>query len=141
MTAFLIRAGLAISFATAFTVAQGQDFRITTGSALPPGVVGGSYLQALTATGGSPPYLWGISSGTLPAGLSLLPNGSIAGVPSAEASVTLTIQATDSAGSRVSQTASLTVIAAGTYARAGVLAQIATGGTWSTVITLVNSSP
>ena len=112
-----LRAALLFSLAAAFAVAQDTGLRITTGSALPPGVVGGTYLQTLTAAGGVPPYLWGVSSGTLPAGLALLPNGSITGVPSAEATATLTIQAADSAGSRVSQSVSLTVIAAGTYAR------------------------
>src|SRR5207249_6262043 len=42
---------------------------ITTASPLPAATVGNPYLQALAATGGTPPYSWSVVSGALPAGL------------------------------------------------------------------------
>jgi uncharacterized protein YjdB len=53
---------------------------ITTTS-LPAGVVGTPYSQTLGATGGKTPYTWSITSGTLPAGLTLnASTGQITGV-------------------------------------------------------------
>jgi len=61
------------------------------------GTVGKAYSQTLTATGGSPPYLWSIIAGRLPAGLTLNRNtGQIAGTPIEEQTAIVTIQVTDS---------------------------------------------
>jgi len=56
---------------------------ITTSSPLPNGTVGVAYSQALSATGGTPPYSgWTVDSGALPPGLSLNgSSGAISGVP------------------------------------------------------------
>lgn len=43
----------------------------STSSSLMSSTVGGVYSQMLSATGGNPPYTWSLSSGALPAGLSL----------------------------------------------------------------------
>src|SRR5204862_1023282 len=54
---------------------------ITT-SSLPGGQVQSSYNATLAATGGTPPYIWSITAGALPAGLTLNPStGAIAGTP------------------------------------------------------------
>ena len=54
---------------------------ITT-SSLADGTTGVSYDQTLTATGGTPPYTWSISAGSLPADLTLDPvTGTIRGTP------------------------------------------------------------
>ena len=69
---------------------------ITTMS-LPYGQVGVAYSATFAATGGTPPYTWTLTSGTLPVGLSLIPSGSISGTPTAPATQTpLTFQAADS---------------------------------------------
>ena len=87
---------------------------VTTNS-LPGGQVGVTYSTTLAATGGTPPYSWTLSGGTLPGGLSLASNGTITGVPSSSASnVALTFQATDSSNPAQTATAnlSLTIAAA-----------------------------
>ncbi len=80
---------------------------VTTKSPLPAGVVGEVYSQSLAATGGTPPYKWALSTGTMPAGLTLSGTGVISGTPTAAGSAQLKLQVTDSA--TVSTAASLTL--------------------------------
>ena len=68
---------------------------ITTAS-LPNGLVGTAYSQGLNAIGGTSPYIWTVSTGQLPAGLSLAPDGTLSGTPTAAGSYTFTLQVTDS---------------------------------------------
>ena len=49
---------------------------------LDPGTEGVPFLATLTATGGTPPYSFTLTGGSLPPGLSLSPTGVISGVPS-----------------------------------------------------------
>jgi len=67
-----------------------------TTTSLPGGQVGTNYNQPLTTTGGTMPYAYTVSAGTLPAGLTLNPTtGVITGTPTAEATSTFTIKVTD----------------------------------------------
>ena len=70
---------------------------ITTG-ALPAGTVGTAYSQTLNATGGTPPYTWRLTSGSLPlpGGLTLGSNGSISGTPTTAGSFTFQVTVGDS---------------------------------------------
>jgi hypothetical protein len=68
---------------------------ITTTS-LPSATVGGAYSATLTASGGTVPYSWAITSGSLPTGLSLSSGGTVSGTPSAAGSSTFTVEVTDS---------------------------------------------
>jgi hypothetical protein len=81
-------------------------------STVPPlfnGVVGTSYLQTFTATGGKTPYTWAIVSGSVP-GLTLDPNtGALQGTPQTAGSYSLRVEVTDNAGTKSSQTYSLAV--------------------------------
>ncbi len=63
---------------------------------LPAATVGQAYSQTLTAFGGTAPYTYIVSSGSLPAGLSLSPGGVLSGAPTAGGLSNLTITATDS---------------------------------------------
>ncbi len=86
-----------------------------TTTSLTSGQMGVAYSTTLAATGGTAPYLWTLTSGTLPAGLSLASSGAITGTPTASASnVALTFKVTDSGSPAQSTTAnlSLTVAAA-----------------------------
>ena len=70
---------------------------ITTESPLPEGTVGTEYNQTLAAENN--PTSWSVTSGTLPAGLTLNSDGTITGIPTAAGSSTFTVTAENSAGS------------------------------------------
>ncbi len=80
-------------------------------SSLPNGQVGAAYSVTLTATGGTAPYTWSWSSGSLPAGLSLnASTGAITGTPTTSVSATpLTVRVTDSGNPTQSQSGNLTL--------------------------------
>jgi hypothetical protein len=86
---------------------------ITTTS-LPNGTVGAAYSATLQATGGTTPYTWSVTSGQLPAGLTLAASGSITGTPTTAGNSTFTIQVVDNAGSKASANFTITIGTSGT---------------------------
>ncbi len=85
-----------------------------TTSSLPGGTAGSPYPSTtLQASGGVPPYSWALSSGSLPAGLTLSAAGAIAGTPSSGGTYPLTFVVTDSYSSPETAKASLTLTIAG----------------------------
>ena len=83
---------------------------LTTAS-LPAGVIGGqAYNQTLAATGGMTPYTWTVTTGSLPAGLSLnASTGALTGTPTSSGTFNFTAKVTDSESPTQSVTASLSV--------------------------------
>jgi hypothetical protein len=81
---------------------------ITT-TTLPDTTQGVAYSATLTATGGLSPYTWSVTSGSLPAGLSLSSSGTISGTASTYGTSTFTVQALSSDSQTASVTLSLTV--------------------------------
>ena len=76
-----------------------------TTSWLPNGTEGTEYTSTLTASGGTSPYTWSVSSGSLPAGITLSSStGEITGSPTTSGTFTFTVTAKDN-GSPI-QTAS-----------------------------------
>ncbi len=131
-----------------FTLTVVTPPAITTKS-LPNGTPGVSYSQALGATGGTPPYQWTISSGSLPGGLSLSSSGTISGIPAAPGASSFTVKLTDATGVTATQALTLTIVASLTISTASPLATgevgvaysqtlAATGGvspyTWSVTV-------
>ena len=100
---------------------QGAPLAITTTS-LPNGSVGVTYSATLTASGGTPPYTWSISSGSLPAGLTLNPTGGIAGTPTVPGTSTFTVQAKDAATLAATASQSLSISIAVPVTNTGFLA-------------------
>jgi len=71
---------------------------------LPHGDVGVSYLQTITVSGGVTPYTFSVTSGSLPAGLTLNPTtGVISGTPTQVETANFTITAIDAQTCAVSQ--------------------------------------
>src|SRR5436305_12614027 len=68
---------------------------ITSSSPLPNGTVGAGYSYTMAASGGAPPYSWGLV-GNLPPGLSLSAAGQITGTPTATGTSQFTIVVNDS---------------------------------------------
>src|SRR3546814_5701124 len=66
-----------------------------TPAALPGGVAGNAYSQAITASGGVGPYTFAVTVGSLPAGLNLASNGTLSGTPTASGTFNVTVTATD----------------------------------------------
>ena len=87
---------------------------IVTTASLLPGTVGIGYNQTLTASGGAGTLTWSISSGALPAGLTLSSAGAITGTPTGPASATpvsFTVKVTDSSnGGPMSATQALSIL-------------------------------
>jgi uncharacterized protein YhjY with autotransporter beta-barrel domain len=76
---------------------------------LPAAVTGRPYSKNVIATGGTAPYLYSISAGALPPGVTLNPNtGLISGTPTGIGPVTFTVQAIDANGNIGSRTYTLT---------------------------------
>lgn len=105
-------AGGAATKALSITIVAGPT--IDTAS-LPNGEVGVAYSQTLAASGGIPPYTWSISSGALPAGLSLnASTGAVTGTPTTAGTFNFTAQITDSVGGTATRALSIAVDSAGT---------------------------
>src|SRR5277367_4166312 len=101
---------VAQSFVTtlALTVVGAGSITITP-AALPNGQVGVAYSQTLTATGGTAPYTWALTTGTLPAGLAFSTStGAITGTPTAAVNAApLKFTVTDTSNPVLTQTANL----------------------------------
>src|SRR5271170_2728901 len=97
------------------TVSSATNTIQITSSTVPSGKAGVAYSGTLTATGGTSPYTWTVSSGTLPTGLTLnSASGLIAGTPTQSGSFTFSVQVKDSSSPGQTATQSLTItIAAG----------------------------
>ncbi len=90
---------------------------------LPFGITGDVYNQTLTAGGGQLPYTWSISSGSLPAGLTLnSATGIISGTPATTGVFNFTAQLMDATSFATEQTLSIAVYAPLSIATASVFA-------------------
>lgn len=78
-------------------VASVPVITITPGS-LTNGVVGQTFTQVFTASGGTAPYTFTLLSGSLPNGVTLQPDGTLTGVPTQSGAFTFTIKVTDKNG-------------------------------------------
>ena len=109
------------------TIAAPNLITITTPLTLPSGSPGVFYSQTLTASGGSPPYAWSLTSGALPSGLTLANSGAITGTPTSAGTLTFTARVTDSASSSATQNFTLTISAGLSITTASTLPPGTTG--------------
>ncbi len=97
------------SLATLSITITRPPLTVTTTS-LVGGAVGTSYSQTLTAIGGTPPYSWSLSAGTLPAGLTLAAaTGVILGVPTTTGTSNFTVLVTDSVSGTATKALSIVI--------------------------------
>jgi Putative Ig domain len=102
--------------AETLTIAVTEPLKVTTTS-LPGAIAGAPYSATLAASGGTAPYTWSLSSGSLPAGLTLDPStGTITGTPAAPAAPgtsTFTVIVTDSSNPAEFAAATLSITVTG----------------------------
>ncbi|MBI4811173.1 MAG: putative Ig domain-containing protein, partial [Ignavibacteriales bacterium] len=111
--------GGGFSFTVTATDAQGctgsKSYTLTidcptiTLSSLPNGTVGIAYSQTITASNGTAPYTFAVTSGIVPSGLSLSSSGVLSGTPTAVGNFTFTVTATDVQGCTGNQNYTLTM--------------------------------
>jgi hypothetical protein len=77
---------------------------------LPGGTVGAVYNQTITASGGTAPYTFAVTSGTLPPGLTLSSTGLLSGTPTTAGSFNFTVTATDANGCTGSREYALVIL-------------------------------
>jgi len=84
--------------ARAYTLAIAAPTIVVAPATLPNGAVAAAYAQTLTASGAAAPYAFTVSSGALPAGLSLASGGALSTTPTATGSFNFSVTATDANG-------------------------------------------
>jgi hypothetical protein len=114
----------------AFTLTIAQAVTITTPSPLAGGIAGSFYNQQLQATGGVTPYVWSVSAGSLPQGLTLNPNGSITGTPTIGGAYNFTARVTDSVSTSATQAFQLTIVAGVIITTTSPLPEAAVGSSY-----------
>ncbi|MFN7973093.1 MAG: Ig domain-containing protein [Acidobacteriota bacterium] len=67
-------------------------------ASLPNGLVGQAYSQTITGSGGTAPYTFAITAGTVPPGLTLATTGVLSGTPTTSGTYSFTATATDANG-------------------------------------------
>lgn len=86
-----------VTRALSITVAPAGGALSITTTSLPAGAQGSAYSATLAATGGTTPYTWSITAGTLHAGLALTQSsGLISGTPSTAGNNSITFMVSDS---------------------------------------------
>jgi putative Ig domain-containing protein len=90
------------------TPSSSNPVTITTTS-LPNVTVGISYSATFTAAGGKIPYFWSLTTGALPAGLTLQSSGQISGTTSQTGQFAITVQVADSSSQQQTASASFSL--------------------------------
>jgi hypothetical protein len=85
---------------------------VASASTLTGGTAGTAYSQSLAVTGGAASYVWSVSSGALPGGMTFSGGGVLSGTPTASGTFSFTAQVTDASGQVASQAFSITVASA-----------------------------
>lgn len=96
---------------TNFTITAGVLLTVNPAT-LPNGTVGTIYNQTVTASGGTAPYTFATTVGSLPNGLTLTSGGTLSGTPTVTNTFNFTITATDASGATGSRAYTVTIAAA-----------------------------
>ncbi|PPT45886.1 autotransporter outer membrane beta-barrel domain-containing protein [Xanthomonas arboricola] len=102
---------------------------------LPAATRGTAYSQTLSASGGTAPYTYAVSAGSLPAGITLASNGTLSGTATVEGSFNFTVTATDANTFTATQAYALTVAGPNLALPASTLPAGTAGQAYSAAIT------
>jgi hypothetical protein len=92
------------------TIEPPSKLQVST-TTLSAAIVNAQYSASLSASGGTPPYKWAVSSGTLPTGIGLLATtGALSGTSSQLGQFSFTVNVTDSASNSATQSLSMAVL-------------------------------
>jgi Putative Ig domain len=125
----------------ALSITISPPLAIDTASPLPSGAIGIPYSQSLAASGGLPPYTWSLSSGTLPAGLTLSAAGVISGTPTGAGVSNFVIQVADTVSKPVTKGFSLTIIPPLSITTSSPLPNGTVGTAYSQSLTATGGAP
>jgi hypothetical protein len=127
---------------TPMSIAIAATLLTITSSALPSGTDGTAYSQTLHASGGTPQYTWSVTSGSLPAGLTLASTtGTISGTPTASGVSTFTVTVSDTGDPAQTRSAVTTITVAALPATAGTTWYIRLDGGTNTQCTGTTNAP
>jgi putative Ig domain-containing protein len=98
--------GLTATEPASLTVIAGPSLSFP---APPAGWTNTVYSDTLTESGGTSPFTWSVSAGSLPAGISLSADGILSGTPTATGTSSFTVQVTDANSQSATQATSLTI--------------------------------
>ena len=101
-------AGAKVSASFSVTVAP-PTLTIVTGASLAAGTVGVSYSQSFSVVGGTTPYTWSLSSGSVPGLTFNATQATLAGTPTTPGTFTFTLQANDAGGLTATRTFTVTM--------------------------------
>ncbi len=87
---------------------------VITTTALPAGTAGTPYTQNISASGGTPPYTFSLTSGQIPPGLNLGPSGQLSGNPNTPGNYSFTVRVADSLQQTSDATFALTIASGAT---------------------------
>ena len=123
-----------------FTLNVATPVSIVTGPTLPNATQGASYSQGLVGSGGTPPYTWAISAGSLPNGMSLT-GATISGTSNQTGTSNFTVRITDSGTPQQTTTKAMTItVAALTITTASPLPMGATSTPYSQALAATNGT-
>jgi hypothetical protein len=122
-----------VTAARAYTLSISPAAVAISPATLPPGSRSVFYSQALSGSGGTAPYTFAVTAGSLPAGLALGASGTLSGTPGAVGSYTFTVTSTDANASSGSRTYTLNINVATLDIVPGALGDAAAGLSYSVV--------
>jgi regulation of enolase protein 1 (concanavalin A-like superfamily) len=118
-----------------FSVNNGTVAVAPASGTLTAGTVGTSYSQSFTASGGTSPYTYQVTAGSLPPGLALSTGGALTGTPTTAGSYSFTVAALDSHFLTGSQAYSITVNKGAATVALSNLSQTYTGSALAAIAT------
>jgi hypothetical protein len=127
--------------AAALTLTVASGLTIATAPVLPTATAGAPYSLTLQPAGGAAPYVWAVTAGSLPAGLTFHASGVIDGTPVAAGSFNFTVQVTDGNSTKADKQFSLQVTGPLTITTAPALPAGSTGAPYNQALAAAGGTP